>query len=48
MGSFFRKPNFLNRKVVIKLLNASLALDKKSLENFLKEAQIAANIKHRT
>lgn len=47
MGSIFLgNQTSLNRKVVIKLLNASLALDKKIVENFLKEAQIAANIKH--
>ncbi len=47
MGSIFLgKQVSLNRKVVIKLLNASLALDDKIVENFLKEAQIAANIKH--
>jgi serine/threonine protein kinase len=47
MGSIFLgNQTSLNRKVVIKLLNASLALDKKIVDNFLKEAQIAANIKH--
>jgi serine/threonine protein kinase len=47
MGSIFLgKQVSLNRKVVIKLLNASLALDEILVENFLKEAQIAANIKH--
>ncbi|MBP9888749.1 MAG: protein kinase [Leptospiraceae bacterium] len=36
----------LNRKVVIKLLSENMALDEKIAENFLKEAQIAANVKH--
>ena len=47
MGSIFLgKQVSLNRPVVIKLLNDNLALDKKIAENFLKEAQIPANIKH--
>ncbi len=47
MGSIFLGIQVsLNRKVVIKLLNASLALDDTLVDNFLKEAQIAANIKH--
>ena len=47
MGSIYLgKQVSLNRTVVIKLLNASLALDEKIAENFLKEAQIAANVKH--
>lgn len=47
MGSIFLgRQVSLNRKVVIKLLNASLSLEDKLVDNFLKEAQIAANLKH--
>ncbi|HMV43514.1 MAG TPA: protein kinase [Leptospiraceae bacterium] len=47
MGSIFLgKQVSLNRKVVIKLLNEALCLDEKLVDNFLKEAQIAANLKH--